>query len=69
MQGGAKADAADEDDDDDVAAATELLRATLCDVRADFLRHFISGATDAAADEHAVAEILPAVLAVRFKRS
>ena len=72
VRGGAGAEAADEDDDDDdddAAAAAELLRATLCDVRADFLRRFASGATDAAADEHAVAEILPAVLAVRFKRS
>ena len=59
----------DDDDDDDAAAAAELLRATLCDVRADFLRRFASGATDAAAEADAVAELLPAVLAVRFKRS
>ena len=59
----------DDDDDDDAAAAAELLRATLCDVRADFLRRFAGGATDGVADDDAVAEMLPAALAVRFKRS
>ena len=68
---GRAAEAADIDDgdDDDAAAAAELLRATLCDVRADFLRRFASGATDGVADEDAMAEMLPAALAVRFKRS
>ena len=73
VRGGAGADAADEDDDDDddddAAAATELLRATLCDVRADFLRRVAGSATDAPADEDAAAKLLPAALAVRFKRS
>ena len=70
VRGGSEAEAADiDDDDDDDAAAAELLRATLCDVRADSLRRFADGATDAAANEDAAAELLPAVLAVRFKRS
>ena len=70
VRGGAGTDAtADDDDDDDAAAAAELLCATLCDVRADFLRRFAGGATDGAADEDAVAELLPGTLAVRFKRS
>ena len=69
VRGGAEADAADDDDDDDAAAAKELLCATLCDVRTDFLRRFAGGATDGVADEDAVAEMLPAALAVRFKRS
>ena len=69
VRGGAEADAADDDNDDDAAAAKELLCATLCDVRADFLRRFAGGATDGVADEDAVAEMLPAALAVRFKRS
>ena len=70
VRGGAGTDAtADDDDDDDAAAAKELLRTTLCDVRADVSRRFADGATDAAANEDAAAELLPAVLAVRFKRS
>ena len=70
VRGGAEAEAADiDDDDDDAVAAAELLRATLCDVRADFLRRFAGGATDGAADEDSVAEMLPVALAVRFKRS
>ena len=70
VRGGAEAKAADiDDDDDDDAAAAELLRATLCDVRADFLRRVAGSATDAPADEDAAAELLPAAVAVRFKRS
>ena len=68
-EGGCCRRPADDDDDDDAAAAAELLRATLCDVRADFLRRFAGSATDAPADEDAVADLLPTALAVRFKRS